>query len=102
MVPASMLMSKPYEKAFSPIASMSKRIDQLSADFVRHRLVGIDTVIVRQLAYRHPEGAEQNVPERKGAGEIGIAALFQRGVVPAVEHRRRQHVSERTQRPVQV
>ena len=54
------------------------------------------------LVLRHPEGAEQDVPERESAGKIGVSALFELGVVPAVEHRRRQHISERTERPVQV
>src|SRR6185437_7477685 len=79
-------------EAVSRKGLLTKRIDQLSADLMRHRLIAVDTVIIRQLAFRHPERTEQNIPDRKRPGEIGIAALFERGVMPAVEHRRRQHV----------
>src|SRR3954464_7121095 len=63
---------------------LAERIAQLSAELLRHRLV-IDAVIVGQRILRHPERAEHDVPERKSAGEIGVAALCERGVVPAVE-----------------
>src|SRR5258708_1819789 len=70
---------------------------ELSDDLGRHRRLVL--VIARQLVCRHPEGAEQDVPERKRSGEIGVATGFQRRVVPAMEHRRRQHIFERSERP---
>src|SRR4051794_8215532 len=79
---------------------LPERIGELSADFARN--VVVHPVVIRKLALRHPEGAEQDVPKRKCPGEIRVAALFQRGVMPAVEYRGGEHVSERPQRPVQV
>src|SRR5689334_21915569 len=76
-------------------------IRQLPADLGRDDLI-MHPVMVRKLAFRHPEGSEHQVPQRKGAREIGVAAGLLRGVMPAMKYRRRKHVSERAQRPVQV
>src|SRR5215475_9101452 len=76
-------------------------IGELAADLPRHRRFVL-AVILGQLALGHPERSEQNVPERERASEIAVAALFQSGVMPAMEYRGRQHIFERPQRPVQV
>jgi hypothetical protein len=62
----------------------------------------VDAVLAGQPVYWHPECPEQNVPDRKSAGEIGIAAHIRRGVMPAVKHRRRDHISERAEVPVEI
>src|SRR5438128_745308 len=80
----------------------AERIGQLSDDFAGKRRLIVQAILVRQCASRHPEGPKQDVPERKGASKIGVAASRAGGVVPAVKHRRRQDVFERTQRPVEV
>src|SRR5882724_8117827 len=78
-----------------------KRIGQLPANLGRNQLV-VDAIMIGQLIFRHPVGPEQNIPERKRSGEVGIAALRERCVLPAVEHRRCKHVFKRTQRPAQI
>src|SRR5207244_5924602 len=83
-------------------ALFAERIGQLSDDLAGERGLIVHAILVRQRAFRHPEGPEQDVPERKGAREIGVAALLAGGVVPAVKHRRRQDVFERAERPVEV
>src|SRR5687768_11460859 len=74
-------------RAFPDHALLAEWIGQLSADLGGDYLI-VHTVIVRQPVLRHAERAEEDVPEREGACEIGIAALFERGVMPAMEHRR--------------
>src|SRR6202048_2932285 len=83
-----------------PALLLPKRISQLPDDLRGHRLFVL-AIIFRQPVFRHPEGPEQDVPDREGPGKVGIAALFQRGVMPAVKHRRRQHVFERAKRPAE-
>src|SRR5438046_2376909 len=95
IAPASMLIAK------LPARLLTEWIGQLPTDLGGDLLI-VYAVIVRQPALRHAERAEQDVPEREGAREIGIAALFQRGVMPAVEDRRGKHVFKRAERPVQV
>src|SRR5436305_4418933 len=65
---------------------LAERISQLAGDFGRDDLI-MHTVMVGKLAFRHPEGAVHYVPQREGAGEIGLSANLLRGVVPAVEYR---------------
>src|ERR1700742_897443 len=80
---------------------LAKRVSELPNNFIRNaRIVG--AVVLRQPALGHPKGPEQDVPERKGAREIGVAAVVDRGVMPTVKHRRRQYIFERPERPVQV
>src|SRR6266576_3619858 len=50
-----------------------ERIGQLPGKLARERRLVLDAVVARQPVRRHPEGAEQDIPERKGAGKIGIA-----------------------------
>src|SRR5271154_855825 len=80
---------------------LPKRIGQLPDDLGRECLIA-DAIGLGEVVFRHPEGSEQQIPDREGSGEIGIAALFERGVMPAMKHRRRQHVFERAERPVQI
>src|SRR5580698_170323 len=61
-----------------------------------------DAVIIRQLADRHIEGAEQHIEHREGRGKIPLAAALRRGVVPAVEHRAGDDVFERPKLPVKI
>src|SRR5882672_8110652 len=51
---------------------LAKRIGQLSADLGGDLLLIIHAVIIGHPVLRHPERAEQDVPERKRAGEIGV------------------------------
>src|ERR1700730_1544913 len=83
-----------------PAPLLPKRISQLPDDLRGHLFVL--AIIFRQPVFRHPEGPEQDVPDRERPGKVGIAALFQRGVMPAVKHRRRQHVFERAKRPAEI
>src|SRR5664279_3687761 len=87
--------------ALSARTLLPKRIGQLPADLGRYRCV-VHAVGIREHVFRHPERPKKDIPDRKRSGKVGIAAPFQRGVVPAVEHRRRQHVFERTKRPVEI
>src|SRR5258708_5810293 len=72
---------------------LPERIGQLAGDFGRNGLV-VHPVIVWKPVLGHPEGSEQDIPDREGPREIGITALLLRGVVPAVEYRSREHVFE--------
>ena len=51
---------------------------------------------------RQVKGAEDQVEHREGCGEILLAAALGGGVMPAMEDRRRDHVFERTERPVEI
>src|SRR5665647_2658856 len=86
----------------TPTPLTPERIGQLSANLVRKGQLIVDAIMIGQLAFRHPEGPEKDIPDRESPGKVGIAALFKRAVMPAVEHRRRQHVFERAQRPVEI
>src|SRR5579863_4205868 len=80
---------------------LAKRVSKLPNNFIRNARIVL-SVVLRQPAFRHPEGPEQDVPDRKRTGEVGVAALLQRRVMPAVKHWRRQHIFEWPERPVQV
>src|SRR5258707_6657602 len=85
-----------------PVALVAKWIGQLSADRGGHGLIVGDAIVLGKHVVGHPKGAEQDVPDRKRPGEVGIAARVERGVVPAVEHRGCQDIFERAERPVQI
>src|SRR6185312_12945430 len=72
------LFGKPL-RTFPDHALLAERIDELSADRVRDRAV-VGAVMIGQCVLRHAEGAEQDVPERKRARKIGVAADLHRGV----------------------
>src|SRR5207237_6308526 len=95
IAPTSVLMRK------LPIRLLAEWIGQLSADLGRNLLI-VYAIPLRQLVLRHPERSKQDVPERKGARKIGIAALLERGVMPAMEDRRGEDIFKRAERPVQV
>ncbi len=51
----------------------------------RRRIFALgDAVVIGQLAFRHVEGAEQHVEDRKRGGKILLAAAIRCGVVPAI------------------
>src|SRR6267142_968404 len=62
-----------------------ERIRELPRDLGREGRLIVDAVIVRQRVSRHSPGPEQDIPDREGAGEVGVTALFHRGLMPAVE-----------------
>src|SRR5258705_1470475 len=62
-----------------------ERIGELSRDLGREGRLIVDAVIVRQRVFRHPPGPEQDIPDREGAGEVGVTAHFHRGVMPPAE-----------------
>src|SRR6188508_3342717 len=74
---------------------------KLCAKAPRHRRI-IGAIVHRRLVLGHVERAEQDVPDRECGGEVGVAAFLQAGVMPAMEHRRRDHVFERAKSPIQV
>src|SRR6516164_10235648 len=82
-------------------ALTTEGIRELPDDLVRHSRFVL-AVALRQAISGHQEGAEQDIPDRESAREIGVAALFQRGVMPTVEDRTRQHIFERPEGPAQV
>src|SRR5262245_16724602 len=65
-------------------ALLPEGISELAADLMRHRRF-ILAVVFGQPALRHPEGPEQDVPERECAGEICVPAVFEPCVMPAME-----------------
>src|SRR5258708_23216663 len=73
-----------------------ERIGQLPPNLGRNQLA-VEAIMIGQLLFRHPVGPEQNIPERKRSGEVGIAALRERCVMPAVVHRLCKHVFKRIQ-----
>ena len=80
---------------------MTERVDELAEEALgKHRIV--DPVMVGNLACRHVERPEQNVPCREQRREIGVAALRWRSVMPAMEYRRRYDVSQWPERPVEI
>src|SRR6516164_8497020 len=82
-------------------ALTTEGIRELPDDLVRHSRFVL-AVALRQAILGHQEGAEQDIPDRESAREIAVAALFQRGVMPTVEDRTRQHIFERPEGPAQV
>ena len=78
----------------APSHLIPERIGELPDDLGRHRRF-ILAIHLGQAVLRHPESAEQDIPKRESTGEIGIAALLQDGVMPAMEDRRGQYVFER-------
>src|SRR4029077_13611565 len=80
---------------------LPQRVSKLSNNFIRNARIVL-TVVRGKAINGHPIRPEQYIPDRKGASEVGIAAFRQRGVMPAVKHRRRQHIFERPKRPVQI
>ena len=68
----------------------------------RREFLIVDAVAVGQVAGRHVERAKDEIENRERGGEILLAAAIGGGVVPAVEDRRRNHVFERAERPVEV
>src|SRR6478672_8282417 len=80
---------------------LPKRVSELPTNFVRNVPI-TSAVVFRQPVFRHPERAKQEVPDRKRPGEIGVAALLRRRVMPAVKDRGGEHVSERAKCPVQI
>src|ERR1700753_3458014 len=78
----SLLPNNPVaEQAGCPTDLLPERIGQLSDNFAGKGLIA-DAVAVGELVFRHPERPEQQVPNREGSGEVGIAALIERGVMP--------------------
>src|SRR5258708_9267860 len=63
---------------------MPERIGQLPANLGGKRLI-VHAIVTGQLIFRHPEGSENDIPDRKRPGKVGIAALFERGVMPTVK-----------------
>src|ERR1700738_3548810 len=89
-------------EAENPVASLlPERVGQLPDDLGRNCLFVL-AIVFGKPVFRHPEGSKQDIPDRERPGKVGIAALFERGVMPAVKHRRRQHVFERAKRPAEV
>src|SRR3984957_18638586 len=82
-------------------SQVTKRVCQLAADFRRDGCI-VDAITLGKLVFRHPEGSKQDVPDRKCSSEVGIATLLERGVVPAMEDRRCEHIFERSKRPAEV
>src|ERR1019366_1841077 len=70
-----------------PVNLLPERVGQLSGDLLRNGRF-VPAVAVGQRIFRHPEGSEQHIPDRKSPGKVGVAAVSERGVVPAVEDRR--------------
>src|SRR4030095_17144572 len=83
-------------------AALPERIDPLPDNAGRKRWLISDAGFSRQSIFRHPERSEQQIPKRKSPGEIGVAALFSRGMMPAVEDRRGNHIPERAEVPVEI
>src|SRR3954454_10369421 len=79
-----------------------ERISQLPADFGWNRLIAVDTIILGEDALGHAEGAEHQVPDREGSGKVGVTTLVQRGVMPAMKDRRRDHVFQWPKGPVEI
>src|SRR5262245_29711124 len=76
-------------------------ISELRAEARRKFLVG-DAVAVRQYAFRHVERAEDEIENREGRREVLLAAALGRGVMPAMENRRRDHIFKRPERPIEI
>src|SRR5215472_11500340 len=62
------------DRHFPDHALLAEGESELSDDFGRHRGLVL-AIAFRQPVLRHPERAEQDIPDRKTAGEIGVAAL---------------------------
>src|SRR3954447_22735599 len=87
-------------KAAPPI-SLPERIDHLGTEtgrktLVRHAIVG------RQRLLRHVKGAEEKIENGECGGEVSFAAVPSSGVMPTVEYRTGEQVTERSQRPIQI
>src|SRR5580704_3907138 len=81
--------------------SLRERVGELGRKaFGKFALV--DAIAVRQHAGGHVEGAEYQVEHRESGGKVLLAAAVGRGVVPAVEHRPGDDISERPERPVEI
>src|SRR4051795_4117806 len=80
---------------------LPKRESQLPGDLRGDRRLVL-AVIVREPVFRHSERSKQQIPEGKSARKVGVATLLERGVMPAVKNRRRQHVLEGAEGPVEI
>src|ERR1700722_17099570 len=74
---------------------------ELAGKACRKRSIG-NAVIIGQLAFRHVEGAENDVEDREGCREVLFPTLVGRVVMPAVEYRSGDNVFERPKRPVEI